>query len=146
MNTMRVVLVTLCLCLSACGDKPEPPLQVQQAWVRQVPAGSSMTAAYATIYNPSNQARELVGVEIDSFRDAEIHETREVDGVSRMRPVDKLRIDPGSTLKLEPGGIHIMAMGRQDLSESPVLMRFIFADGSLLETSAEWRRRAPESE
>ncbi|MEM7278891.1 MAG: copper chaperone PCu(A)C [Pseudomonadota bacterium] len=143
---MRVILLALSLGLIGCSDKPEPPLQVQQAWVRQAPAGSSMTAAYATIYNPSNQTHELIGVEIDNFRSAEIHETREVDGVSRMRPVDKLRIEPGSRLELAPGGLHIMAMGRLDQDESPALMRFVFADGSLIETRAEWRRRAPESE
>ena len=47
----------------------------------------------------------------------EVHEMAMNNGVMTMRPLDKgLTIDPGKTVKLAPGGYHLMMFG----SEEPV--------------------------
>jgi copper(I)-binding protein len=40
-----------------------------------------------------------------------IHETKTESGQSRMRPHEQLVVPPGQTVKLEPGGLHVMLHG-----------------------------------
>ena len=74
-------------------------------------APSAMTGGgYMTITNDGDEPDRLVGVRAD-FPRVELHTTDVTDGVARMRHVDAIEIPPGGTVKLEPGGFHVMFMG-----------------------------------
>ncbi len=74
----------------------------------------------------------VVAVHSDQVRDISLHETTLVDGVSRMREVERLPIAAGKTAELKPGGLHLMLMGAlQPLQEGQrVPVTFVLADGS----------------
>jgi hypothetical protein len=103
----------LCACLITLAAIPAlaqtPALVVQDAWTRQAP-GSDVAAVYLTLRNPGVKPVTVVGVE-SSVGDAMIHETKTESGQSRMRPHEQLVIAPGKTVKLEPGGLHVMLHG-----------------------------------
>jgi periplasmic copper chaperone A len=82
-------------------------LVAQNAWVRATP-GLDMAAAYLTLRNVSQQAVTVTAVESPIAGHAMIHETRVQGGQSRMRPHEQLVVGPGATVKLEPGGLHVM--------------------------------------
>jgi copper(I)-binding protein len=91
-----------------------PPLGAQQAslvaqdaWVRATP-GAQMAAAYLTLRNVSSKTVTVTGVESPVAGHAMIHETTVQGGQSRMRPHEQLVVAPGMTVKLEPGGLHVM--------------------------------------
>ena len=67
-----------------------------------------MMAGFVRIENPCTQAVVIVSAESLSFGEVTIHETREVDGVNKMREVQQLRIEPGKAVELKPGGMHLM--------------------------------------
>src|SRR5262249_56822756 len=51
------------------------------------------------------------GARTDGAGKIEVHEMATTDGVMKMRPVEGgLTIDPGKTVKLAPGGLHLMMM------------------------------------
>jgi periplasmic copper chaperone A len=52
----------------------------------------------------------VVAASSPAFASVELHETRVVDGVNRMRHVPALRIAPGDAAVLKPGGLHLMLM------------------------------------
>jgi copper(I)-binding protein len=87
-----------------------PALVVQEAWTRQAP-GSDVAAIYLTMRNPSTKPIVIVGVESSVASHAMIHETKTESGQSRMRPHEQLVVPPGETVKLEPGGLHVMLHG-----------------------------------
>jgi copper(I)-binding protein len=87
-----------------------PALVVQEAWTRQAP-GSDVAAVYLTLRNPSTRPIVIVGVESSVASHAMIHETKTESGQSRMRPHEQLVVPPGKTVKLEPGGLHVMLHG-----------------------------------
>jgi copper(I)-binding protein len=59
--------------------------------------------------NKGSAPDRLVGGSADAAGKVEIHEMAMANGVMKMRPVDKgLEIDPAKTVKLSPGGYHIM--------------------------------------
>lgn len=85
-------------------------LQISNAWIRNLPPPVPVRAGYMTIYNPQQCAAAVVAITSDAFASVEIHQTIAQDGLTRMEPVAKLRIEPKSTVQLAPGGLHLMMM------------------------------------
>jgi len=86
------------------------------AWVRP-PIGMDRPAAgYMTITNPGGQADALVAASSSVATSIEVHETTTMSGMTGMQPVARIAILAGGTVKLEPGGCHLMLMGVQTLN------------------------------
>lgn len=98
------------LLLVACNNEPGPQLRVSDLDVRAPRAGMNMGAAYLTLHNNSNQAIRITGFASPQFESIELHESILEDGISRMRKLEELTIDPGATVALEPGGRHLMLL------------------------------------
>ena len=84
--------------------------KVEGAWIRMPPAGLPMMAGYARISNPCRGPLAIVAAHSGAFADTSLHETRVEDGMSRMRATPALRLAPGGSAMLEPGGFHLMLM------------------------------------
>lgn len=117
-----------------------PALIVQEAWARQVP-GSDVAAVYFTLRNPSAKSITITGVESPRASHAMIHETRTEGGQSRMRPHEQLVVAPGQTVKLEPGGLHVMLHGLTPpvVVGQSVPLVLLLGDGSKLQVAAPVR-------
>ncbi len=86
-------------------------LVITQAWSRATPGGAKIAGGYLTIENKGATADRLIGGSADVAGKFEVHEMAMKDGVMTMRPLDKgLVIEPGKTVKLAPGGYHLMLM------------------------------------
>jgi hypothetical protein len=103
-----ILIVILALLTAAC--KPDPGLALEKGWVRALPPGSQMTAAYGTLTNQTGYAIELTAYRSDRFGSVSLHRTVVEDGVSSMKPQAAIRLEPGSSITLEPGGLHLMLM------------------------------------
>jgi periplasmic copper chaperone A len=105
-------LLAACLALPghAALSATAPALSAADAWVRAIP-GSDVAAAYLTLHNAGTQPVVVVGVRSALAAHAMIHETTEVNGQSSMRPHETLRVAGGATVRLAPGGLHIMLHG-----------------------------------
>jgi len=109
-NYSSLVLLVAIL-LSACGAGDEnSSLSFEGAWVRAMPPGMKMTAGFGQLRNSGSEALEISSYSSPSFGDVSLHRTELVDGVSKMREVGELVIDPGGEVILEPGGYHLMLM------------------------------------
>jgi periplasmic copper chaperone A len=117
-----------------------PALIVQDAWAREVP-GSDVAAVYLTLRNPTTKPISIVGVESSAASHAMIHESKTEGGESRMRPRAQLMIPPGQTVKLEPGGLHVMLHGlTQPVAiGKAVPLVLVLADGSKVQVAALMR-------
>src|SRR5690625_7730503 len=58
---------------------------VDEAWVRAMPPGQSVTALYFTVENNSGESCTLTSVSTPEASRTELHRTTEEDGVARMR-------------------------------------------------------------
>ena len=84
-------------------------LVITQAWSRATPGGAKIAGGYLTIANKGAAADRLIGGSADVAGKLEVHEMTMNNGVMTMRPLDKgLTIEPGQTVKLAPGGHHLM--------------------------------------
>ena len=86
-------------------------LVITQAWSRATPGGAKIAGGYLTIENKGAAPDRLISGSGDFAGKVEIHEMAMNNGVMTMRPLDKgLVIEPGKTVKLAPGGYHLMLM------------------------------------
>lgn len=101
-----------------------------------------MAAFYVDIRNDGPD-EVLVGVESDRCGAAALHDTVLDDGVMTMRHTDAADIEGGSTLTMEPGGLHIMCF---DLAESLVAgqsvdLVLLLGNGGRLEVAVSVEQR-----
>ena len=82
---------------------------ISQAWSRATPGGAKVAGGYLTIENKGTVADRLIGGSADIADKVQVHEMATSNGVMTMRPLDSgLIIEPGKTVKLAPGGYHLM--------------------------------------
>ena len=88
---------------------PGDDIVIKDQWMR--PGAEQMTTAlYFTLENNGSEADTLYAVETDIAKMVQIHETYSNGDVMGMREIGKIIIEPESSVKLEPGGMHIMVM------------------------------------
>ena len=102
-------------CLASAPARAEDvkagDLVITQAWTRATPGGAKTGGGFLTIENKGSAPDKLVGVSADAAGKVEVPEMAMDGGVMKMRPVEGgLPIDPGKTVKLAPGGLHLMMM------------------------------------
>ena len=111
----HAVLAIALLCLLVHPGRAQPAaggqqgIAVSNAWARASAGAATTGAAYFTITDNASADR-LIGVSTPVAGKAELHETRNENGVMQMRAVPSLPLEPGKSLTLAPGGYHVMLM------------------------------------
>ena len=81
---------------------------IEDAYIRAIIPGQSVTAAYLTLKNESLASCRFVSVSADIAERAEFHSHMHADGVVRMRELKEIVIAQGEALEFRPGGLHLM--------------------------------------
>jgi periplasmic copper chaperone A len=102
-------------------------IAVSDAWSRATPPGAKTGVIYLTVTD-TGAADSLTAVATPVAEMAMLHESKTVNGVSQMRPVEAAPISAEAPLKLAPGGYHIMLEGLKQPLEAgdsfPVTLTF----------------------
>ena len=85
-----------------------PKLALESGYVFAPLAGSAATAGYGVLTNISKETLTIVGVNSESFKAIELHETKEENGLMKMKRLSKLTLKPQQKFELKPGGNHLM--------------------------------------
>jgi copper(I)-binding protein len=113
---LTLVAVVAAAILSGCSASPSGlgtgavPV-ISNAWIRPSTAVTLPAAGYLTITNPGPQADALTSVSSPATTSVELHETSTISGMTGMHSEARLEIPAGGSVKLEPGGNHLMLMG-----------------------------------
>jgi copper(I)-binding protein len=106
----RTLLIPLLSLLAACGQAGKADIEVSDAWARAT-RGDAPGAVYVTIENNGSEDDRLVSVMTDHAAMAMIHQTEMSGGVARMRMAGEINVPAGESIKMVPGGTHIMLEG-----------------------------------
>lgn len=82
-------------------------IKIENAWVRAPAPGQAVVGGFLDITSSQSDA-SLVSASSPVAGVTELHEMSMKDGVMVMRPVPYIRLPKGQTVKLAPGGLHIM--------------------------------------
>lgn len=137
--TALLVLIAICMLIQTqILAEPTANLEISAAWVRPSLAGQVTSAAYLRITNHGSQPDQLLRVTAPGIAHIEIHQTTMDGETAQMHPVYGLEIAPGTTVSLEPMGLHLMLMGIQHaLNEGDTLLLTLhFASGAVLTIEA----------
>lgn len=128
-------LVGLTIALSAtlggCGQKSEEPgatasetadatpenapgITLADAVVRLPAVAGRPGVAYFTVSQGAGAPRKIAGVYVEGANRAEMHETTTDNGVSSMKPVKDVAVEPGKTVTFKAGGLHVMLYDMAD--------------------------------
>ena len=83
---------------------------VQQPWARASILASRPAAAYLTILNKDDRPATLVALETPVAGRAEVHRTVKQGDVMKMVPAGPIEVPAGGSVRMEPGGYHVMLM------------------------------------
>ncbi len=104
-------LAILGLVLLAAAPAYAQEVSVKDAWIRGTVQGQSATGAFMELTGKSNA--RLIGAASPAAKTVEVHNMKVENGVMKMFPVDGVDLPAGKTVKLAPGGYHVMMMGLQ---------------------------------
>lgn len=91
---------------------------VENAWARATPAGAKAGAAYVAVINNGGSADRLLSATAPVAQKVQFHTETENNGISRMRELRSVEIDPGAKVVFKPGDMHMMMVGlKQALKE-----------------------------
>lgn len=139
-----VAWTTMALGLWMGGAFAEPGLTVRGAWIPEAPPAAKVQAAYMDLINEGPRPVVVVGAESPDFARIEMHRTVETQGVVRMAAQPRLRVEPGATLVLAPGGLHLMLIEpkRRLVAGDRVEIGLRVEDAASITLTAEVRRDA----
>jgi copper(I)-binding protein len=114
----------------ACAAAGAQNVEVKEAWIRGTVPAQKVTGAFMQITGKINI--RLVAAESPVAGTVEIHNMTMQNGVMKMFPVDGVDVPAGKTVKLAPGGYHVMMMGlKQQMKPGervPLKLTFELAD------------------
>ena len=113
MNFRLSLLLTSILLVSACTQPPSAALSVGELRINKPVAGTRMSAGYLALTNHSDREIRITSFDSPQFGAIEMHETDTSGDITRMRSLPELLILPGETVRLAPGGKHLMLMAPQ---------------------------------
>jgi copper(I)-binding protein len=83
-------------------------LLITDTAVRQPLPGRTVSVGYVSIKNIETQTVRLMKASSPLFANIELHQHKMVDGMMQMQRIKEIEINAGETVKLQPGGLHLM--------------------------------------
>ena len=138
-NALAAAMV---LALSACDRGPaDGQIEIRDAWVRLPAAGDKPGAAYFRL-EAGSEGMRLLGVSSPLVRWVELHETRTVKGVARMRRKKEFDFPSRGALAFEPGGAHAMLFGMDETVKAGGTVPLTFSFNAAPPVTVEAKVRA----
>jgi len=137
-------LLSLSIATAPAVAQPKA-IEVTNAWARATVPAQKTAGVYLDIR--SRTAARLVGAASLHANTAEVHQTVHEGGVMKMLPVKTIELPPGQTVRLAPGGYHIMLTGLKNQlrrgDSMPLTLTVQRADGTVLEIPIKVEVREP---
>ncbi len=85
-------------------------VRLDEGYVRLPPPNARSAAGYGVVVNDGEATITISEARAPRFGMAMLHETIIEDGVSRMRHLDAIEVEPGERFEFVPNGPHMMLM------------------------------------
>ncbi len=148
MRALPFVALLSVLLLCSWGppaDARASEVGIEDAYVRAVPPGQRVTAAFFVAVNHGNTPHAIVAAESDAAEHTELHEHVHDQGVMRMREVERVEIPAAGRVAFQPGGYHIMLIGLKRALKpgDRIHLTLVLEDGTRIDLEPEVRPIEP---
>jgi copper(I)-binding protein len=133
LSVVFVVTVSLMVGASFANELPAK-VTVENGYVRGLPPGQTVTAAFMRLLNHSDEAMTLVAGSSNRSKNIEIHTTRHHEGMMHMEKVASVVIPAGGEFEFVSGKYHLMLVDLiRPLSDGEMVdISLSFSNGSEL--------------
>ncbi|MFM1570859.1 MAG: copper chaperone PCu(A)C [Porticoccaceae bacterium] len=83
-------------------------LSFSDGYLRTMPPGQKVTAAFISVTNVSDEDCRLTSLSSPLANRVEFHQHQHVDGMMKMRPMKSVLVAAGNRVVFKPGAFHIM--------------------------------------
>jgi copper(I)-binding protein len=142
-HSLALVAALLFIAPASAHEYAVGSIRIDHPWSRPAPAGMVMGVAYFTLENRGNTDDALVAASTPAAARVEFHQTTLADGMARMRPLEQVALPAGKTVKVEPGGIHLMLVQLKQplVAGVPVPLTLEFRDAGKVEVQLSIEHR-----
>lgn len=135
MKRLLVAAALLCAVTASAHDYSAGKIYIAHPWSRPTQPGMPMGVAYLSLENRGATADALISASTPAAARVEFHQTTITEGIARMRPLAEVALPPGKTVKVEPGGIHMMLVELQKPLEAgtQVPLTLVFREAGKVE-------------
>lgn len=107
-----VFYITLAFVALFSGHAIAQDIMITNAIAAPSPTAQSKTGAvYMSVMNMGKQKDNLISISTSIATSAMLHESKDENGVMKMKMLDQLEIPAGETIDILPGRMHIMLVG-----------------------------------
>lgn len=111
-SLLAIAIAGLIALPAAAHEYTVGALKIGHPYSRAMPPAAPTTGAFFSISNSGKAADKLLAASSPLASSVELHTHLNDNGVMRMRQVEGgITVAPGETLKLAPGGLHVMLLG-----------------------------------
>lgn len=109
-----LLLLLFCLCCfqavaeTVMENTATSLIEVKDGYIRGLPPGQAITAAFMRLQNTSNKDIEITNVQTPIAERAEFHQHIHNSGMMSMRKLDSITVPANGQFVLKPGGHHLM--------------------------------------
>ncbi|MGH6853937.1 MAG: copper chaperone PCu(A)C [Aestuariivirga sp.] len=112
LEILAAIALTLAAILASAHGVLASDVLVMDAFARASATPKATSAViYISLVNHAAQADRFIAITSSSAAMAHLHDTKSVNGVISMEPVETLDLAPGQSVVMKPGGLHIMLTG-----------------------------------
>jgi copper(I)-binding protein len=141
---VMLTLLGLTLSTAAWADS----VKVENAWVRATAPGQKVAAGFLELTADADM--KLVGGRSPVSNTLELHTMKMEGGVMQMRQIPEIALPKGKTVRLQPGGLHVMFIGlKQPIKEGdevPVTLSVKNATGQEQQIQVQAKARSGGSQ
>ena len=121
----RWLILGALLGMSLSGCAKTDGVFIEDPRIRDLLPVRDTTAAYFTLRNHTDRHRVLIGARSGLARSIEIHQSMSQGDTFSMRRVKRVTIEAGETINFEPGDLHLMVFGVEEVEdEFPITLHF----------------------
>lgn len=121
MFVKAIPLSLLALALALASPVLAADIEVSSPFARASAGAAPVGAAFMTLKNETASDDKLVSASTPVAASAELHTHIKDGDIMRMREVPSIDLPAGSTVNMQPGGLHVMLMGlKQPLRQGEV--------------------------
>jgi len=130
----KIKAILLITCLLPVVSLAQLNIRLDNAYSREMPPSASNIAVYLTIRNVGSHGISLESISTEDAESAMIHRSTMENGMMAMEHLPELFISSRESVRLEPGGLHIMLEGlRRPLRAGNLIrMDLSFSNGVVL--------------
>ena len=141
---MKKIIALLCvICIQPLIALAQPSIEIDSAYIRELPPAVTNSAVYMSLINHGSHNVSLLGISSEAADSIMIHRSVMENGMMSMEHIMALEIPAGETVRLEPGGVHIMLTGvkRPLRAGDSVRLNLNFSNGLVLTVTAPVSRQ-----